>query len=95
MELVDQMIRRMININYLEETKCVGENSREIENTGYKIWYTGIMRNRTRLGILVDNILKENFFPQKGKKKNVEDVKEFEMNYVNRTCIRRGDYQHR
>ena len=59
MELVDVMIRRKINIICLQETKWIGEKSREIEKTRYKLWYTGKEKNRNGLGVLVDNIIKK------------------------------------
>ena len=46
MELVDCMVRRKIGIICLQETKWVGEKAKEIENTGYKLYYTGLDRNR-------------------------------------------------
>ncbi|KAI8547554.1 hypothetical protein RHMOL_Rhmol07G0205200 [Rhododendron molle] len=40
-ELVDTMLRRRIGIACLQETKWVGEKAREIEDTGYKLYYMG------------------------------------------------------
>jgi hypothetical protein len=40
-ELVDTMVRRRVNIACVQETKWVGEKAREIENTGFKLYYTG------------------------------------------------------
>ena len=59
MELVEVMLRRKINIICLQETKWVGEKSREIEKTGFKLWYSGKEKNRNGVGVLVDNIIKE------------------------------------
>ena len=39
MELVDTLIRRRVNIACLQETKWVGSKAKELENTGYKIYY--------------------------------------------------------
>ena len=44
------MIRKSINIICLQETKCVGEISREISHTIYKIWYTGKDKIRNGVG---------------------------------------------
>lgn len=57
MEIVDTMIRRRINIMCLQETQWVGEQSREIEHTGYKLWYTGKDKNRNGTGIIIDKSL--------------------------------------
>ena len=40
MELVDVMTKRGISTTCLQETEWVGEKAREIENTGYKIYFT-------------------------------------------------------
>ncbi|KAK9127965.1 hypothetical protein Syun_016762 [Stephania yunnanensis] len=58
-ELVDTMIRRRVNIACLQETKWVGEKSREIGSTGFKLWYTGIDRKCNGVGIVVDNDYKD------------------------------------
>jgi hypothetical protein len=58
-ELVDTMIRRRISIACLQETKWVGEKAREIEDTGYKLYYTGKDRHRNGVGIIVDKHLKD------------------------------------
>ena len=58
MELVDTMLRRKVNIACVQETKWVGEKAREIENTGFKIFYTGKHRHRNGVGIVVDKNLK-------------------------------------
>ncbi|KAK9135506.1 hypothetical protein Syun_014836 [Stephania yunnanensis] len=60
-ELVDTMIRRRVNIACLQETKWVGEKSREIGITGFKLWYTGIDRKCNEVGIVVDNDYKDKF----------------------------------
>ncbi|KAK9088826.1 hypothetical protein Scep_027908 [Stephania cephalantha] len=53
------MIRRRVNIVCLQETKWVGEKSREIGSTGFKLWYTGIDRKCNGVGIVVDNDYKD------------------------------------
>lgn len=59
MELVDTLIRRRVNIACLQETKWVGSKAKELENTGYKIYYTGLDRRRNGVGIVVDKDLKD------------------------------------
>ena len=60
MELVDAMIRKRINIICFSKSKCIHEKSKEIENTRYKFWYARKRRNKNRVGVAIDNILKEN-----------------------------------
>ena len=59
MKIVDTMIRRKVNIICLQETKWIGERCREIENTGYKLYYTEKLKNRNGVGIIVDRNFKE------------------------------------
>ncbi len=49
MEIVNTMIRRRINMVCLQETKWVGEKSREIEHIEYKVWYTRGDKNRNEV----------------------------------------------
>lgn len=56
-ELVDTAIRRRVNILCVQETKWTGQKAKEVENTGFKLWYTGTERNRNGVGILVDKNL--------------------------------------
>ena len=58
-ELVDTLIRRRVNIACLQETKWVGSKAKELENTDYKIYYTGLDRRRNGVGIVVDKDLKD------------------------------------
>jgi hypothetical protein len=57
-ELVDTAIRRRVNILYVQETKWTGQKTKEVENTGFKLWYTGKERSRNGVGILIDKSLK-------------------------------------
>ncbi|XP_078172001.1 uncharacterized protein LOC144566019 [Carex rostrata] len=50
-EIVDTAIRRRVNILCVQEAK-------EVEDTGFKLWYTGKERNKIGVGILVDKSLK-------------------------------------
>lgn len=58
-ELVDTAIRRRVNILCVQETKWMGQKAKEVENTGFKLWYTGTERNRNGVGILIDKSLKD------------------------------------
>ena len=58
-ELVDTLIRRRVNIACLQETKWVGSKAKELENSGYKIYYTGLDRRRNGVGIVLDKDLKD------------------------------------
>ena len=60
MELVDIMTHRKINILCIQETKWVGEKAKEIDNLGFKLWYTGRSRNRNGVGVILDKSLKDN-----------------------------------
>ncbi|KAH1196522.1 Glutathione hydrolase 1 [Glycine max] len=65
MEIVDVMVRRKINFMCLQETKWTGEKAKELDNSGFKLWYTGQIRSRNGVGIIVD----------KEWKKDVVDVR--------------------
>jgi uncharacterized membrane protein YgcG len=57
-ELVDTTIRRRVNILCVQETKWTGQKAKKVENTGFKLWYTGKERSRNSVCILIDNSLK-------------------------------------
>ena len=59
MEVVDMMIRRKISILCVQETKWIGEKAKMIENSGFKLWYTGKSKARNGVGIIVDSLLKD------------------------------------
>ncbi|KAH1264626.1 Craniofacial development protein 2 [Glycine max] len=65
MKIVDVMVRRKINFMCLQETKWTGEKAKELDNSGFKLWYTGKIRLRNGVGIIVD----------KEWKKDVMDVR--------------------
>jgi len=54
MEVVDTMMRRRINFMCLQETKWVGKKAKELDSSGFKLWYTHEVRSRNGLGIIVD-----------------------------------------
>ena len=43
-ELVDAAIRRRVNILCVQETKWKGQKAKEVEDTGFKLWYRGQLR---------------------------------------------------
>ena len=45
-ELVDTATRRRVNILCVQETKWKGQKAKEVDNTGFKLWYTGTVVNR-------------------------------------------------
>jgi hypothetical protein len=57
-KLVDTAIRRRVNILCVQETKWTGKKAKEVENTAFKLWYTGKERSRNGVGILIDKSLK-------------------------------------
>ncbi|KAM2304509.1 hypothetical protein ACFXTH_024206 [Malus domestica] len=57
MEVVEVMVRRRINIMCLQETKWVGRKANDLENSGFKLWYSGTNRTRNGVGIIVDKTL--------------------------------------
>jgi uncharacterized membrane protein YgcG len=57
-ELVDTAIRRRVNILCVQKTKWTDQKAKMVENTGFKLWYTGKKRSRNDVGILIDKNLK-------------------------------------
>jgi exonuclease III len=58
-ELVDAAIRRRVNILCVQKTKWKGQKAKEVEDTGFKLWYTGTTSGRNGVGILIDRSLKD------------------------------------
>ena len=57
-ELVDTASRRRVNILCVQETKWKGQKAKEVDNTGFKLWYTGTVVNRNGVGDLIDKSIK-------------------------------------
>jgi exonuclease III len=53
------MIRRRVNIFYVQETKWKRQKAKEVEDTGFKLWYTGTTANKNRVGIVLNKSLKD------------------------------------
>jgi exonuclease III len=58
-EIVDTMIRRRMNILCVQETKWKGQKAKEVEDTGFKLWYIGTLTNKNGVGIVLDKSLKD------------------------------------
>ena len=58
-ELVDAAIRRRVNILCVQETKWKGQKAKKVEDTGFKLWYTGATPGRNDVGILIDRSFKD------------------------------------
>jgi exonuclease III len=57
--MVDTMIRRRVNILCVQETKWKGQKVKEVEDTGFKLWYTGTTANKNGVDIVLDKSLKD------------------------------------
>jgi exonuclease III len=53
------MIRRRVNILYVQETKWKGQKAKEMKDTGFKLWYTGNTSTKNDVGIVLDKSLKD------------------------------------
>jgi hypothetical protein len=53
------MIRRRVNILCVHETKWKGQKAKEVEDTGFKFWYTGTTSIKNGVGIVLDKSLKD------------------------------------
>jgi exonuclease III len=53
------MITRRVNILCVQEMKWKGQNAKEVEVTGFKLWYTGTTTNKNGVGIVLDKSLKD------------------------------------
>ena len=66
-ELVDTAVRRRVNIFYVQETKWKGQKAKEVDNTDFKLWYTGTTSNKNGVGVLIDKRLKDGVVEVEGK----------------------------
>jgi exonuclease III len=53
------MIRRRVNILCVQETKWKGQKTKEMEDTGFKLWYIGTTINKNGVCIVLDKRLKD------------------------------------
>jgi exonuclease III len=52
---------RVISVRFLcvQETKWKGQKAKEVENTGFKLWYTGTTANKNGVDIVLNKSLKD------------------------------------
>jgi exonuclease III len=48
-----------MNILYIQKMKWKRQNVKEVEDTGFKLWYTGTTTNKNGVGIVLDKSLKD------------------------------------
>jgi hypothetical protein len=53
------MIKRRVNILCVQKMKWKGQKAKEVEDTGFKLWYTGTTSTKIGVGIVLDKILKD------------------------------------
>jgi hypothetical protein len=53
------MIRRRVNILCVEEMKWKRQKAKEVEDPGFKLWYTCTTINKNGVGILLDKSFKD------------------------------------
>jgi exonuclease III len=58
-EVFNTMIRRRVNILCVQETKWKGQKSKEVEDTGFKLWYTCTTSTKNGVGIVLNKCLKD------------------------------------
>jgi hypothetical protein len=51
------MIRRRVNILCVQEMKWKGHKAKEVEDTGFKLWYIGNTSTKNGIGIVLDRII--------------------------------------
>jgi exonuclease III len=47
-----------VNILCVQQTKWKGQKAKEVEDTSFKLWYTGTTANKNGVGIVLDKSLK-------------------------------------
>jgi exonuclease III len=58
-EVLDTMIRRCVNIFCIQEMKWKVQKSKEVEDIGFKLWYTGNTSIKNDVDIVLDKSLKD------------------------------------
>jgi exonuclease III len=58
-EVVDTMIRRRVNILCIQEMKWKGQKAKEVEDTGFKLWYATNTSTKNGVGIVLNRSLKD------------------------------------
>jgi exonuclease III len=57
-EVLNTMIRRRVNILYIQEMKWKEQKANKVKDTGFKLWYTGNTSIKNDVGIVLDKSLK-------------------------------------
>jgi hypothetical protein len=76
-EVVDTMIRRRVNILCVQETKWKGQKAKEVEDTDFKLWYTGNTSSKNDVDIVLDKSLKDGVMDTKRQGDKIILVKLF------------------
>jgi hypothetical protein len=58
-EAVNTMVRRCVNILYVQETKWKGQKAYEMKDTDFKLWYTVNTSTKNDVDIVLDKSLKD------------------------------------
>ena len=74
-ELAATMVRRRVNILCVQETKWNGQKAKEVDNTGFKLWYTGTTLDRNGVGVSIDKSLKDGVVEVKRQRDRIILVK--------------------
>ena len=74
-EVMEVMVRRRISIMCLQETKWVGFKARDLENSGFELWYSGTNRTRDDVGIIVDKTLTQDVVDVKRVRDRIMAIK--------------------
>jgi exonuclease III len=53
------MIRRRVNILCVQEMKWKGQKAKEVEDTGFKLWYIGNTSTMNGVGIVLSKSVKD------------------------------------
>jgi exonuclease III len=69
------MIRRRVNILYVQEIKWKGQRVKEVKDTGFKLWYTGNTSTKNSVGIMLDMSLKDGVVDIKRQEDSIVLVK--------------------
>jgi exonuclease III len=71
------MIMRRVNILCVQETKWKGQKTKEVEDTGFKLWYTGNTSTKNDVCIVLDKSLKDGVVDIKRQEDKIILVKLF------------------
>uniref|UniRef100_R7W3H1 Callose synthase 9 n=1 Tax=Aegilops tauschii TaxID=37682 RepID=R7W3H1_AEGTA len=91
-ELVDTTVRRGVDILCVKETKWRGQKAKEVEDTGFKLWYTGMAANSNGVGILINKSLKHGVADVKRRGDRIILVK---LDGVDQLLVKDEEIKHR